>query len=270
VSVRVVTARVGRLALRLAPARAWLAAGAAAVVAIVALSVALFAGGGGSGSAPTAYPAAPRTSPALPPGLTLIAQLGHDVPRYTRPDARSVAGTVPGSWLGAPSALPVIDARPGWLRVRLAQRPNFSTAWVRATDARLVTSAYRIVVDVPSRHLLLYRDNKLALDLPAGVGTPDDPTPTGDFFVASFAPPPGPEYGDFVLVTSAHSTQITDWENSGDAIVGIHGPLGADAAIGTTGAAVSHGCVRLHAADLVKLRPVPAGTPISIVGSPVL
>jgi hypothetical protein len=255
---------VCRPAGRLPDVRWWLAAGAV-VVAVVAGGVALFAGGGSRPGAPAARPSAA----GLPPGLTLVAQLSHDVPRFSGPDQRTESGVVPGAWLGAPSSLPVIDARPGWLRVRLAQRPNFSTAWIRAGDARLVTSAYRIVVDIRSRHLRLYRNGKVALDVPAGVGTPDDPTPTGDFFLALFAPPPGPEYGDFVVVTSAHSTRITDWANSGDAIVGIHGPLGADAAIGSTGAAISHGCVRLHLADLAKLRQVPAGTPVSVVGSPV-
>jgi lipoprotein-anchoring transpeptidase ErfK/SrfK len=247
------------------------AVGALAVVAGIVAGLALLAGGGKK--APEASPAAAPTERPdgfrMLPSLTLIAQLSGNVPRYARPDPATLDGTVPGSWLGAQSALPVIDVRPGWLRVRLAQRPNFSTAWIRMTDARLVTSDYRIVVDVPKRHLLLYKDGKVLMDAPAGVGAPGDPTPTGDFFVALFAPPPGPGYGDYILATSAHSATITDWESSGDAIIGIHGPLGADAAIGTTGAAVSHGCVRLHLSDLAKLRPVPAGTPVLISGSPV-
>ena len=52
----------------------------------------------------------------------------------------------------------------------------------------------------------------------------------------------------------------------GDAVIGIHGPLGDDSEIGTTGARVSHGCIRLHDSDLVRLRQVPPGTPINIVG----
>jgi hypothetical protein len=264
-----VAERAGRLLGRVPAARWWFVGGTVVVAAAVVAGVAVVAGGGGPRSLSVLAPPVP-TSAGPPRGLALIAQLSHDVPRYPEPGAETADGVVPGSWLGATSALPVIDSRPGWLRVRLARRPNFSTAWIRAADAHLVTSAYRIVVDVRSKRLLLYQNDKLALDAPAGVGTPDDPTPTGDFFLALFAPPPSPGYGDFVLVTSAHSTKITDWASSGDAIVGIHGPLGADAAIGAAGAAISHGCVRLHAADLARLRPVPAGTPISIVGSPVL
>ena len=103
------------------------------------------------------------------------------------------------------------------------------------------------------------------MDAPVGIGTRRYPTPTGHYFVALFATPPNPGYGPFVMVTSAHSETITDWEQSGDAIVAIHGPLGSDQEIGTTGATVSHGCIRLHDADLARLRQVPDGTPVDIV-----
>ena len=68
-----------------------------------------------------------------------------------------------------------------------------------------------------------------------------------------------------MLDTNAHSEAITSWEGSGDAFTAIHGPLGADAAIGDTGGEISHGCVRLHVDDLAQLAPVPPGTPVAIV-----
>ena len=70
-------------------------------------------------------------------------------------------------------------------------------------------------------------------------------------------------------MTSNHSNTITDWEDSGDAIIAIHGPITSadDALIGTTGAAISHGCIRLHDDDLALLGGIPAGTPINIVAS---
>jgi lipoprotein-anchoring transpeptidase ErfK/SrfK len=70
-----------------------------------------------------------------------------------------------------------------------------------------------------------------------------------------------------VLATSAHSDAITDWEGLGDAIIAIHGPITTydDQLIGTTGAAISHGCIRLHDADLAQLSMIPAGTPIDVV-----
>jgi lipoprotein-anchoring transpeptidase ErfK/SrfK len=173
---------------------------------------------------------------------------------------------VPGQWWQAASVLPVIAQQPGWVEVRLAQRPNGSVAWVPSADLSLAVDPYYIVVDLGSRHLELYREGREVSSFPAGIGVPSAPTPTGQFFVALFAKAPTPAYGHFVMVTSAHSNAISDWEQSGDAITAIHGPLGSDAAIGTTGAPVSHGCIRLHDADLAQLRGVPAGTPIDIIG----
>lgn len=196
---------------------------------------------------------------------TLVATLASSVPKYDGPGGART-GTVPGSWFGAPSALPVIAQDNGYLEVRLAQRPNGSTAWIAASGATLSATPYRIVVDLADTHLMLYREGRLVLDTPAGVGTAQDPTPTGDFFVALYAAPPSASWGPFIMVTSGHSDAISDWEKSGDAIVAIHGPLGADAAIGTTGARVSHGCVRLHDAALVELRQVPVGSPVQIEG----
>jgi lipoprotein-anchoring transpeptidase ErfK/SrfK len=160
----------------------------------------------------------------------------------------------------------VIAQVPGWVEVRLAQRPNESTAWVPAGDVSLATDAYRIVIDLASTHLQLFKQGQEVANFPAGIGIPGAPTPPGQFFVAFFARPPSLGYGEFVIVTSAHSNTISDWEESGDAIVAIHGSLGSDVAIGTTGARVSHGCIRLHDADLAQLRDVPAGTPIDIQG----
>jgi hypothetical protein len=145
------------------------------------------------------------------------------------------------------SALPVIADTPGWYEVRLAQRPNESTAWIRTAGVTLTSTPYRIVVNLTTMQLTLYDQGNPVLNAPAGIGAPDDPTPTGEYFVAFFTQAPSPGYGPFVVVTSAHSDTIADWEGSGDAIIAIHGPLGLDAEIGTTG-------------------DVPAGSPIDIVG----
>jgi lipoprotein-anchoring transpeptidase ErfK/SrfK len=174
---------------------------------------------------------------------------------------------IPATWHGAISTLPVVTAQPGWVDVRLAQRPNESTAWIPVADVTLSSSPYKILVDLKTTHLYLFKSDKLIYSAPAGVGTAADPTPTGQFFVAFFAQPPNSGYGPFVLVSSAHSNTISDWESSGDALMAIHGPLGTDTQIGTNGARVSHGCVRLHVSDLDHLRVVPAGSPIDVVAS---
>ena len=180
-------------------------------------------------------------------------------------DRHPAHGTIPLTWRGAASVLPVLRESSTRLLVRVAQRPNGQKAWIPAEDATVSRTPYEIVIHLGSTHLDLYRSGHQILSTPIGVGTAKNPTPTGAFFVAFFAAPPSPDYGPFVIVTSAHSNTITDWDNSGDAMIAIHGPLGADAEIGTTGARISHGCIRLHVPALRRLRTVPAGSPVYIV-----
>ncbi len=254
-----------------------LAGSGAMVVGIGALVVAAVGVFSGTPAAPSSSQAAlgpsattTTTAPPGPPGppaSTLVATLDGSVPGYASPEAAAPAMTVPGSWFGYPSKLPVLASEPGWLYVRLAQRPNGSTIWVRQSDVTLSSTPYAIVVNLTTMHLQVFDNGAPILDFPAGIGAPDDPTPPGQYFVPMQYPSPGPGYGPFVLVTSDHSDTITDWENSGDAVIGIHGPITSydDSLIGTTGAAISHGCIRLHDADLAQLSMIPAGTPLDIV-----
>jgi hypothetical protein len=246
----------------------------ASLVAVALIAAGLFiysqargpAGPGHTGPANRPPPAGLAAHPFVPPALTLLATTHGTIPKFAGPGGPRT-GWVPGHWHYARSTLPVIARRPGWLHVRLAQRPNESTAWVLARDVTLTTTRYAIVIDLASTHLHLYRSAREIFSAPVGVGLPQYPTPPGRFFAAFFAAPPTPAYGAFVMVTSAHSNVITDWDMSGDAMVAIHGPLGSGAAIGTTGARVSHGCIRMHEYDLLHLRDVPAGSPIYIFSS---
>lgn len=228
---------------------------------------------------PPTVTAAPTTSPApMPPegavdvadrpDSFLIASLTRDIGGFDKPDGQRT-GTVAATWHERPSQLPVIDQAPGWLHVRLPQRPNESTAWVRREHVELFTTPYRIEVDVATMRLKLYDEGEVVLEAPAGIGTDDAPTTVGRFFVTFLQKPPDttPGWGPFVIVTSNHSETISDFESSGDAIAAIHGPLGSDEEIGTTGAKVSHGCVRLHLDDLEQLRDVPAGSPVDVIDS---
>jgi lipoprotein-anchoring transpeptidase ErfK/SrfK len=205
--------------------------------------------------------------PAGPPASTMVATTHGSIPGFASPEAGAPDMTVPGTWYGYASALPVITTEPGWLYVRLAQRPNGSAIWVRQSDVTMSGTPYSMVVSLTTMHLQVFDNGALLFDFPAGVGAPNDPTPTGHYFMPMQYPSPGPGYGPFVLVTSDHSDTITDWENTGDAVIGIHGPITSydDSLIGTTGAAISHGCIRLHDADLAQLSVIPAGTPIDVV-----
>lgn len=244
------------------------------IAALVIAAVGVFAGTPAAQSSthhvalpPTTTSTTAPPAPAGPPASTEVATLNGAIPGYASPESATPSMTVPASWYGYPSTLPVITGEPGWLYVRLAQRPNGSAIWVRQSDVTLSTITYAIVVNLTTMHLQVFDNGAQIFDFPAGIGAPDDPTPPGQYFMPMQYPSPGPGYGPFVLVTSDHSDTITDWENSGDAVIGIHGPIDSydDSLIGTTGAAISHGCIRLHDADLAQLSIIPAGTPIDIV-----
>jgi lipoprotein-anchoring transpeptidase ErfK/SrfK len=244
------------------------------LAAVAVLTVALAAGCGARDvpSASTVHRhthAAKKAAVSListaPAGTTLIADLSGDTPGSPSPGAPQTI-EIPGTWYSYPSVLPIINSAPGWVEVRLAQRPNESVAWVPQRDVTVGITPFRIVVNLTTEHLTVFRDGQQILDFPAGIGSPAHPTVTGQYFMTMQVPAPNAGYGPFVLVTSAHSDTITDWEASGDAIIAIHGPITSydDSLIGSTGAAISNGCVRLHDADLAQLSIIPAGTPIDI------
>jgi hypothetical protein len=120
-------------------------------------------------------------------------------------------------------------------------------------------------VDLSTHRLLLYDNSKLVLRAPAGLGAPQTPTPAGNYFVALFAQSPSPGYGPFVIVTSALADTITDWEQDGNPMIAITGPLDSQAVINAGGGAVTRGSIGLLDEDLSRLRNVPAGTPIDVV-----
>lgn len=252
-----------------------LAAGAAVTVAVWPSHDDNPRDGGAAEIAPTVPASAPADTeagqsandgPVAEP--TLVASFADDVAGFDGPDGTEVSD-VAATWHGRPSILPVIDQEPGWVEVRLPQRPNGSTAWVRRDDVELASTPYRVEIDVATTRLRVFKDGAPILDAPAGLGTDDAPTTVGNFFVAFLQEPPDTTsgWGPFVVVTSSHSETISDFQSSGDAIAAIHGPLGAGETIGETGAYVSHGCIRLHLDDLEVLRQLPAGTPIDVVDS---
>jgi lipoprotein-anchoring transpeptidase ErfK/SrfK len=96
---------------------------------------------------------------------------------------------------------------------------------------------------------------------PVAVGRPGLTTPTGFFFVNQKLRPssPGGAYGVLALGTSAFQPKLAYWPQGGP--VAIHG-TNEDYLIGK---AVSHGCVRMHNKDVLRVsRLVPAGSPVVI------
>ena len=151
--------------------------------------------------------------------------------------------------------------RIAWFRVQLPVKPNGSTGWVRREDVLVGRLNARIVVDESQKRLYLYKRGVVVFSSPAAIGKPSTPTPRGRFYVTQRLIPVsrnGP-FGPRALGTSAHSTVLTTWVDGGP--VGIHGtnePF-------SVGRPVSHGCIRLPNAKIVRLFALtPLGTPVVV------
>lgn len=202
----------------------------------------------------------------LVPATTLRAELLGRTPAFPSATARQPDRHISGTWYGHVSILPVLKREAGRLKVRLPRRPNESTAWVKAKRVRLLHTHYAIAIDLSQRRLYWYDRDQPQGSYPIGIGKPSTPTPTGHFFLAFHAtPPPNEDYGPQVLETSAHSNVFqTFGAGTSDAIIAIHGPIFAGRQIGRNGAAISHGCIRMHNGELRKILFLPKGTPIVI------
>jgi hypothetical protein len=148
-----------------------------------------------------------------------------------------------------------------WVRVRLPILPNNSTGWVpRRTLGNWRTVRTHLLVDRPRLTLTLYRAGKPVFWAKVGVGQPQSPTPAGQFYVRNMLYGfDAPVYGPVAFGTSARSPVLTDWPGGG--FIGIHGTNEP----GLLPGRVSHGCVRLRNADLLRLaRLLPVGTPMTV------
>jgi lipoprotein-anchoring transpeptidase ErfK/SrfK len=148
-----------------------------------------------------------------------------------------------------------------WLRFRLPMRPNNTTGWAPADDVFVTPISQRIVIDLSARSLRLYRNGRAVVATRrVGIGRAGTPTPLGHYYVTAKYRARGAAYGAFALETSAYSPTLSDWPGGG--IVGIHGTNRPDILPG----AVSHGCVRVTNAIILRLkRLAPVGTAITVV-----
>jgi lipoprotein-anchoring transpeptidase ErfK/SrfK len=168
---------------------------------------------------------------------------------------------------GVPTVFGVLGARRTqrcadmWYRVQLPMRPNGVTGWVRAADVTVATVQTRVVVDLSTRRLTLFRDGRRVLSATVAVGSPATPTPTGRYYVNQRLVPTDPNgpYGPGAVGISAFSNVLTGWTQGGP--IAIHG-TDAPWSIGHD---VSNGCIRLPNATLRKVFAAAlAGTPVVI------
>lgn len=202
------------------------------------------------------------------PACSVVAALQGPTPAYEGPGALTPGGQLAPSLAGQPVTLPVIDVvRHHWLEARVMARPNGQTVWLKSSTVKMLADPYRIVVDLGHQRVFLYRDGQIVLQVPVAVGAAATPTPLGNFFVTLLAQPPSADYGPFVIVTSAYGSGVTNWDQGGQAVVALTGPLGWSSAIGSPNGAVTGGGIALRTSDLSQLRPVPLGTPVDVVAS---
>jgi lipoprotein-anchoring transpeptidase ErfK/SrfK len=242
------------------PIRRWLAVTSAAVIAFaLALSLARGAGAGSSsmssvdvvGSGTIAWKqvgvlAEPKAG-AKP--LTVLKQF--------RPDFR------PQYVLALDAVRAKKTGKPMWYRISIPGRPNGRTGWVRAGALQIQPVQKRLIVYRDAKRFEYWDGAKLVRAGKVAVGKPGAETPLGLFYVTwKFNPKIDPDWailGAYAFETSAYS-KLTDWPGGG--IVGMHGTPWPS----LLGQAVSHGCIRVHNADIEFLRNrVPLGTPVKIV-----
>ena len=148
-----------------------------------------------------------------------------------------------------------------WVELRLPQRPNNVTGWVRSGALGPLHLVHtRLVVSRGALRVTLYDRGKRRFQARVGIGAPSTPTPRGSFWVREkFHVSGNPLYGTRAMGTAAYSTALTDWPGGG--VVGLHGT----GEPGLIPGRPSHGCIRLKNLDIERLyRLTPIGTPVRI------
>jgi hypothetical protein len=261
--------RPGRLALAVGIAAASLAASGIAVLWVGSTSSA-------PGNDALVLPAAPKPALMVPRPAELPKHsatsywvtVRRDVSARAVPSSRAplVARLARRTSDGTTNAVLVLgrardDAGRLWLRVRLPILPNGSTGWLPRSGLGVYGVVNtRLVVDLRGLTATLLRDSRPVFRAPIGVGQPEWPTPTGEFYIRSkLTRYSSPFYGPLAFGTSARSAVLTDWPGGG--FVGIHGTNAPKLLPGR----VSHGCIRLRNEDILDLgRLMPVGTPLTI------
>ncbi|WP_420369626.1 L,D-transpeptidase family protein [Curtobacterium sp. L1-20] len=214
-----------------------------------------------SAPAPTPTPSSrPTDAVHAPAASTVAAARGSSVAVHTAPGGAVTTTLMNPQPSGAPLVLLVVAQEDGWVRVQLAQRPNGSTGWVQASAVTLSSDPYAIVVTTATNTLDLYRDGKVVHSYPVATGTGGTPTPTGRFALTELLAPTNAGYGPYAYGTTAFSDVLNSF-GGGPGQIGLHG-TDDSSSIGTDS---SHGCIRMHNADITALAALlPLGTPIQV------
>jgi lipoprotein-anchoring transpeptidase ErfK/SrfK len=222
-----------------------------------------------SGSQPAASSTAPAspssTAPATPVPTAFTGPMAADVvvpeiALHASPGGAVVKKLTNPTPEQMPLVLLVTDRNGDWLQVQAPMRPNDNRSWISAADVTVRPTPYKIEVALAAHRLTVRRGAATVLEAPVAIGTPDNPTPTGSFYIdAAVSPDPNGPYGARELSVAGFSDTIKSGAGGGQ--IAIHG-TNAPTLIGQN---ASHGCVRMLNADVIKLHElVPVGTPVEI------
>lgn len=191
----------------------------------------------------------------------VVVSAGLDV--LDAPDGQIITTLDSTTTFGTARVLLVEEQEGDWVKVRLPVRPNHRTGWIPASAVNLETVDLAVYVDLQAKTLSVQSGQEIVVRSPVAIGTAENPTPIGTFYVTDKleTPDPAGSYGPFAIGLSGHSETLTEFAG-GDGQIGIHGTNDP----GTIGEAVSHGCVRLPNDVIEELASLlPLGTPVHIV-----
>ena len=163
---------------------------------------------------------------------------------------------------GTTMIVQVVDRSHGWLRVRYpAARTTPPAGSAGRWPARSSRSMTRLVSTGRGSHCRCTGAAGWCSGR-VGVGTASTPTPSGSFYILDVVRFQSPAYGPVAFGTSGRSPQLTDWPGGG--VVGIHGTDQP----GLIPGRISHGCIRLRNADILRLSRIlrrhPSGDPMRL------
>jgi len=159
---------------------------------------------------------------------------------------------------GSPRTFALTRAGHGF-RVITTELPNGRTGWVDGGGALLLSrTRVSLDADLSARELRVHFGGRVVSTIRIGIGAPGTPTPTGRFAITDKlrGSDYSAAYGCCILALSGHQTNLPAGWTGGDRLA-IHG--------GTTGGAVSTGCLHAAEGDLRYLmRLVPLGAQIVV------
>ncbi len=209
--------------------------------------------------------ALPATARAAGSPRFLLVAAPNGAAVHARPDGRVITELPGATPLGTTTWLWVTATTPGgrWGRVVLPIRPNGVTGWIDLRGRTLARTSTWIRASLNERTIWLMRGKRPIAAYPAAIGAVDTPTPTGRFSVTDrvlTGDPYGP-FGWYAFGLSGHQPNLPPSWAGGDQLA-IHG-TNDPASIGTP---ASHGCLRVAASALTRLRATLAlGTPVVIM-----